>query len=92
MEQQLEQLCIRQIPGDTYRNLEIHPDFSDQTFKLSLVPVWLSTYVYRGKPYQLLVNGYTGAMAGRYPKSPWKILFLVALAAAAVSVIAFLAR
>jgi hypothetical protein len=25
------------------------------------------------------VNGYTGRMAGKYPKSPWKILFLILL-------------
>ena len=25
----------------------------------------------------MLVNGYTGRMAGQYPKSPWKVFFLV---------------
>ena len=45
-----------------------------------LVPVWLLTYDYRAKPYQVIVNGYTGAIAGRRPYSGWKIAFAVLLA------------
>ena len=34
--------CARQqVPGDTYRNLQIHPPFSGRTFKHVLVPIWL---------------------------------------------------
>jgi hypothetical protein len=76
----LEQLCARQIPGDTYRNLVIHPTFSARTFKHLLVPIWLLVYMFRNKPYQVVVNGYTGKIAGRYPYSPWKIAFVILLA------------
>ena len=65
------------MPGDTYRNLRIAPEYSGQTFKHVLVPVWLLAYTYGAKRFQVVVNGYTGAIAGQYPKSPWKILFLV---------------
>ena len=84
MRQKLEELCAAQVPGDTHRNLEIFPTFSGQTFKHVLVPVWLLTYVYGNKPWQVVVNGYTGVMAGDYPKSPWKIAALVLLALIAV--------
>src|SRR6478672_2873497 len=77
MVQKLRELCAAQIRGDTYRNLVIHPTFSARTFKHILVPVWLLTYTYGPKVYQLLVNGHTGRMAGQYPKSPWKVAFLV---------------
>ena len=76
----LRQMCAAQIPGDTYRNLEIHPTFSAQTFKHILVPVWLLSYLYGTRLFQVVVNGYSGRMAGQYPKSPWKIAFLVLLA------------
>lgn len=76
----LEQLCARQIPGDTYRHLVIHPTFSARTFKHLLVPIWLLVYMFRSKSYQVVVNGSTGRMAGRYPYSPWKIAFLILLA------------
>jgi len=80
MTDKLRQMCAAQIPGDTYRNLEIHPTFSAQTFKHILVPVWLLAYLYGTRLFQVVVNGYSGRMAGQYPKSPWKIAFLVLLA------------
>jgi hypothetical protein len=80
MQAKLVMLCTQQIPGDTNRSLQIYPEFSGRTFKHVLVPVWLLKYDFRSKPYQVIVNGYTGAIAGRHPLSPWKIAFLVLLA------------
>src|SRR6185369_16449815 len=77
MRVKLEQMCAAQIPGDTYRNLVIHPTFSAQTFKHILVPLWLLTYTFGAKVFHVLVNGSTGRMAGEYPKSFWKVFFLV---------------
>ena len=77
MTEKVRDLCAAQIPGDTYRNLEIHPTFSQRTFKHILVPVWLLTYTYGPKVFHVLVNGYTGRIAGEYPKSPWKVALLV---------------
>ncbi len=80
MRSALEALCAAQVPGDTFRNLEISPTFSDRTFKHVLLPVWLLTYNFRAKPYQVLVNGYTGKMDGTYPISWLKVLGLAVLA------------
>jgi hypothetical protein len=80
MTKQLYEMCAAQVPGDTYRNLNIHPVFSARTFKHILVPVWLLSYTYGNRPWQVVVNGYTGKMAGEYPKSPWKIALLVLIA------------
>jgi hypothetical protein len=80
MTQQLHGMCAAEVPGDTHRNLRISPEFSGQTFKHMLVPVWLLTYTYGAKPYQVLVNGFTGEMAGQYPLSTWKIALLVLIA------------
>ena len=79
MHQVLEQLCARQVPGDTYQNLVIHPAFSGQTFKHILVPIWLLTYVFGAKSFQVLVNGSTGRIAGKYPLSGWKIFAVVVI-------------
>jgi hypothetical protein len=73
----LEGLCGSQVPGDTYRNLRIDPEYSGQTFKHVLVPVWLLAYTYGAKRFQVVVNGCTGTIAGQYPKSPWKILGVI---------------
>ena len=87
MERRLRDLCVHQIPGDTYRNLEISPQYSGETFKHVLVPVWLLTYDYHGRSYQVVANGYTGAIAGRHPRSGWKIFFLVLAIVLAVALV-----
>jgi hypothetical protein len=85
----LEQLCASQVPGDTHRNLRIHPTFSGKTFKHLLVPIWLLVYTFGRRPYQVVVNGYTGSIAGRYPYSPWKVAVLITLVILAVILFAF---
>jgi hypothetical protein len=75
----LERLCAAQVPGDTHRNLRIFPAFSGRTFKHVLVPVWLLAYDYRARPFQVIVNGYTGKIAGKYPISIWKVLLVILL-------------
>jgi ribosomal protein S27E len=77
MEKQVYALCGSQVPGDTYRNLRVQSNFTQQTFKHVLLPVWFVTYNYGTKSYQVLVNGVTGELAGEYPKSFWKIFFLI---------------
>ena len=80
MQSELEKLCGRQVPGDTYRNLVVQATFSDQRFKHILVPVWLLTYSFGSKTYQVVVNGVTGSIAGGRPWSWIKITLLVILA------------
>jgi len=41
------------------------------------VPVWLLTYTYGARIFHVLVNGVTGRIGGEYPKSFWKVFFLV---------------
>jgi hypothetical protein len=88
----LREMCAAEVPGDTHRNLRIHPVFSAQTFKHILVPVWLLTYLYSRQMYQVVVNGYDGRMAGQYPKSPWKIALLVLLALIGLMLFALLSQ
>ena len=73
----LRGLCSQEVPGDTQRGLQIYPAYSARTFKHVLLPVWVLSYNYVGQPFQVLINGYTGSIAGRYPKSWVKITLLV---------------
>ena len=59
---------------------DVEADYTSQTFKHILVPVWLVAYNYGAKAFQVVVNGSTGRLAGEYPLS-WVKIFLVALAA-----------
>jgi hypothetical protein len=91
MDSQMYALCAAQVPGDTHRNLDVEDDYSGQTFKHILVPIWLLTYDYGTQNYQVVINGYTGAIAGRYPKSWVKILLAVLGGLALFGTIALLA-
>jgi hypothetical protein len=88
----LRVLAARRVPGDTYRNLRVDAEFSGETFKLVLVPVWLLAYDFRRTRYQALVNGYTGIVAGEYPKSAWKIAVIVIAVAIVVMAVVIVSR
>lgn len=80
MERELTKMCGREVPGDTYRGLQVNADYSAQTFKHILVPVWLLAYNYGVRNFQVVTNGVTGAIGGDYPKSWIKITLAVLLA------------
>ena len=84
MEEQVESMCAREVPGDTHRNLQVETDYAGQTFKHILTPIWLLTYNYGPRNFQVVINGYTGAIAGKYPKSWIKITLAVLGVAVAI--------
>jgi len=69
--------CAGDIGGDTHQNLHVQNQYTGQTFKHVLLPVFVAAYRYQNKPYQLLVNGQTGEVVGKAPYSVWKILALI---------------
>jgi len=77
MDGKVYSMCGSRVPGDTHRNLQVNADYSGQTFKHILAPLWLLTYHYGAKNFQVVINGYTGVIAGRYPKSWIKITLAV---------------
>jgi len=90
MDSSLRALCAEQVPGDTHRALTVASEFDNLTFKHILVPVWLVTYTYGAKTFQVLVNGATGKVAGHYPKSWIKIALAVITALIVIGIIAFM--
>ena len=87
MDAKLRQMCVAQIPGDTYRNLEVRANYSGQTFKHILAPVWLLSYNFGAKAFQAAMNGVTGAIRGEYPKSWIKVTLLVLAAIVAMLIV-----
>ena len=79
IDQKMYQLCAQQVPGDTHRNLRMDARHSGRTFKHILVPVWVVTYNFGAKTFQVIVNGYTGAVAGERPTSWVKVLLYIVL-------------
>ncbi|MEM9293062.1 MAG: hypothetical protein AAGD01_15380 [Acidobacteriota bacterium] len=69
-----EQVRTR-IGGDTQRIDDIDTHYDAITYKHMLLPVWLLSYRYSGKVYQVVVNAATGEVQGERPYSMWKIAF-----------------
>lgn len=87
MDAKVQSMCAQAVPGDTYRNLAVDIDYSRQTFKHILAPVWLMSYSYGARSYQCVQNGVTGAIEGEYPKSAWKIALLALAALVAIVIV-----
>lgn len=88
MQAATRQLCAAQVPGDTQRNLEVRSQYSGRTFKHILVPVWLVSYTYGSRNFQILANGHTGEIAGERPWS-WVKIALTVLAVLALLLLYF---
>jgi len=80
MERQVRELCSAEVPGDTQRNLQVDARYQGRTFKHVLMPIWLVSYTYGSRRFQIVANGYTGKIAGQHPYSWIKIFFAVVAA------------
>lgn len=90
MDAEIQRLCAKSVPGDTYQNLQVSSDYHARTFKHILVPVWLATYTYGAKSFQVVINGYTGKIAGEHPWSWIKITFAILLTICALTLLFWL--
>ncbi len=82
MDRVIERDVRRDIGGDAQRIRRVSTDVSEMTYRSTLAPVWVANYRHRGRVYQALVNGRTGAVVGDRPYALWKIaLALLGVAA-----------
>ena len=48
-------------------------------YKLTLLPMYLSSFQFKNKAYHVLVNGQTGRCDGQAPVSPWRVLLAIVI-------------
>ncbi len=77
----------RDIGGDTQQVSSMKMKLTEETFKHILLPVYISTYKFKGKRYNFFVNGQSGVISGERPYSFWKIFFLVLAIILAIALI-----
>ena len=82
----------RDIGGDTQRIHHMDIRLAEETFKHILLPVYLSSYRYKGREYRFYINGQTSKIHGSRPYSAWKIVFTVLAALLLVAIIIILMR
>lgn len=85
MNSHIEHAIRRDIGGDHQRIMDKHTEFSDVKFKLILLPVYMSSYIYKNKLYHFFLNARTGRITGDRPYSPIKIALAIIAGIAALT-------
>lgn len=65
--------------ADKVDSLHFSTLYSKITYKYLLVPVWMSSFKYKEKVYQFVVNGQTGKVGGKAPVSALRVILAVLL-------------
>jgi len=93
MKPKIEATICSDIGGDQQRIDSMNVSYGRITFKHVLLPLWISSYLYKSKTYRFLVNARTGEVRGERPYSWIKItLFVLGIAAAVGGVVWIWAR
>jgi len=78
MREEARQACRASIGEPHVRNFRMSADFADESWRYVLLPVYLTSYRFQGKVYQVLVNGQSGAIAGQKPVAWEKVWLAIA--------------
>lgn len=65
--------------ADVIANIDMQPQASNISAKYILAPVWITSFDYHGTLYRVLINGQTGNIVGKWPKSYKKLVPLFIL-------------
>jgi predicted RNA-binding Zn-ribbon protein involved in translation (DUF1610 family) len=69
--EEIRELAKRACYGDTgsshVRNMRMTADFGDERWRYILLPVYLASYPFGERTFQVMVNGQTGTVAGQKP-------------------------
>ena len=77
MIQTIRRLVCRDIGGDHQRIHKLDTRYEQVGFKLMLMPLWISAFLYNKKTFQFIINGQTGQVKGERPYSWVKIISLI---------------
>ena len=68
--------CHADTGSHHVRNMRMRADFADERWRYVLLPVYLASYPFEGRTFQVMVNGQTGNVAGQKPVA-WLRVWLV---------------
>lgn len=78
--------------ADIVSGLSFTTKHYDITYKYLMLPVWMSSFEYKGKKYRFMINGQTGKIYGKTPVSPLRVLAAVLIGIAALIALSFIIR
>lgn len=81
----IENYVCHRWHADRSDSVEFSTIFSKITYKYLLVPVWISSFKYKEKVYQFVVNGQTGRVGGNSPVSAWRVILAILIGAGIIA-------
>jgi predicted RNA-binding Zn-ribbon protein involved in translation (DUF1610 family) len=78
MREETRQACLGQASTPRVRNFSMNLDFSQESWRYVLLPIYVASYQYQGVTYQVMVNGQTGNVAGQRPVDWTKVWLVIA--------------
>ena len=72
------------------KDVNVSVFYDEIKYKYLLLPIWISSFKYKDKTYNFMVNGRTGRVNGKYPVSPLRVAAAIALGAGAAALIGWL--
>jgi predicted RNA-binding Zn-ribbon protein involved in translation (DUF1610 family) len=76
MRERAKRACYDDTGSSHVRNFQMTADFADESWRYVLLPVYLASYRFDGRTFQVMVNGQTGTVAGQKPIA-WLRVWLV---------------
>jgi predicted RNA-binding Zn-ribbon protein involved in translation (DUF1610 family) len=92
MQPEIDRHIHADIGGDEQRISSKDTDYQDVTYKHILLPLWISVFEYRNRPFRFTVDARTGQVQGERPWSMVKIALAVMAALLVIAIIAVLAN
>lgn len=77
MEKPIHRRICRDIGGDRQSVDHVDTSYMNVKFKQILLPVWVTTYIYKEKTYRIMINARTGEVQGESPISDVKFWILM---------------
>lgn len=74
--EQMRQACLDRVSSTQVRAFTMSLDFSNESWRYILAPIYTGIYHYNNKTFQILINGQTGQISGPRPVD-WERIWLV---------------
>ena len=77
IKKEIKEIILNKYKHDGVDDFEMDTMFSNEKYSYCVLPLYRINYSYKNTNYSNVMNGQTGSLGGKYPKSGWKISLLV---------------
>ena len=77
MEQKVRQEILSKYTYDGVKEFNMKCEFFNQKYQYMVLPIYQMNFFYRNKNYNIIMNGQSGKVGGKFPTSVLKVLFTI---------------